>query len=139
MMLNPKVEVLSGIQRSFIMSRQLVDVTETVTKGLWLQPDVDGNVALPATGTVTGPFYMALSDTVQPSVKATGALALLMSPAYIATDKHDIAAGATSGSALTVIVGGLLSVIGSGTPAVTGTVVGYLDHLEGDFAFVKTI
>ena len=119
-------ENLSGMDKVILFNLPLEDGV-TVFPGAMVTVDNSGKVILATTSST--PWYICISDSQEPMVKAAGTVALIAGDSRCLTDNFVNGASLSKGTELAIADGGKLKVATTPTEGVKDIVVGYVEHV----------
>ena len=118
-------ENLSGMDKVILFNLPLEDGV-TVFPGAMVTVDNSGKVILATTSST--PWYICISDSQEPMVKAAGTVALIAGDSRCLTDNFVNGASLSKGTELAIASGGKLKVAET-VEGIKDIVVGYVEHV----------
>jgi len=118
-------ENLSGMDKVILFNLPLKDGV-TVFPGAMVTVDNSGKVILATTSST--PWYICISDSQEPMVKAAGTVALIAGDSRCLTDNFVNGASLSKGTELAIASGGKLKVAET-VEGIKDIVVGYVEHV----------
>ncbi len=118
-------ENLSGMDKVILFNLPLKDGV-TVFPGAMVTVDNSGKVILATTSST--PWYICISDSQEPMVKAAGTVALIAGDSRCLTDNFVNGASLSKGTELAIASGGKLKVAET-VADIKDIVVGYVEHV----------
>ena len=118
-------ENLSGMDKVILFNLPLAD-NANVFPGAMVTVDNSGKVILADTNST--PWYICISDSQEPMVKAAGTVALIAGDSRCLTDNFDNGASLSVGTELAIASGGKLKVAET-VVGIKDIVVGYVEHV----------
>ena len=118
-------ENLSGMDKVILFNLPLKDGV-TVFPGAMVTVDNSGKVILATTSST--PWYICISDSQEPMVKAAGTVALIADDSRCLTDNFVNGASLSVGTELAIASGGKLKVAET-VEGIKDIVVGYVEHV----------
>lgn len=118
-------ENLSGMDKVILFNLPLKDGV-TVFPGAMVTVDNSGKVILATTSST--PWYICISDSQEPMVKAAGTVALIAGDSRCLTDNFVNGASLKKGTELAIASGGKLKVAET-VEGIKDIVVGYVEHV----------
>jgi len=126
-------ENLSGMDKVILFSLPVslpVATGQELFPGAMVTVDNSGKVILATTNST--PWYICISDSQEPMVKAAGTVALIAGDARCLTDNFVENAELEVGTELAIAPGGKLKVATTPTQGVKDIVVGYVEHVVSE-------
>ena len=118
-------ENLSGMDKVILFNLPLADDVTTFP-GAMVTVDNSGKVILATTSST--PWYICISDSQEPMVKAAGTVALIAGDSRCLTDNFVNGASLSKGTELAIASGGKLKVAET-VEGIKDIVVGYVEHV----------
>jgi len=125
-------ENLSGMDKVILFSLPVslpVATGQELFPGAMVTVDNSGKVILATTNST--PWYICISDSQEPMVKAAGTVALIAGDSRCLTDNFVNGASLSVGTELAIAPGGKLKVATT-TEGVKDIVVGYVEHVVSE-------
>ena len=119
-------ENLSGMDKVILFNLPLADDVTTFP-GAMVTVDNSGKVILATTSST--PWYICISDSQEPMVKAAGTVALIAGDSRCLTDNFVEDTELEVGTELAIASGGKLKVATAPAEGVKDIVVGYVEHV----------
>jgi len=115
------LDILTGLDKLILFSLPLASGV-TVFPGAMVTVNEDGEVIL-ATASANKPWYLCISDSEEPMVKAAGTVGLILGDVRYKTDNFDTGSYSV-GTPLTIAAGGKLKPAGA-----SDVIVGYIEQI----------
>jgi len=115
------LDILTGLDKLILFSLPLANGV-TVFPGAMVTVDANGKVILATAN--SKPWYLCISDSQEPMVKAAGTVGLILGDVRYKTDNFDTGSSYPVGTPLTLAAGGKLKPAGA-----TDVIVGYIEQI----------
>ena len=115
------LDILTGLDKLILFSLPLAD-NANVFPGAIVTVNNAGKVVLATAN--SKPWYLCISDSQEPMVKAAGTVGLILGDVRYKTDNFDTGGSYSVGTPLTLAAGGKLTSAGA-----TDVIVGYIEQI----------